>query len=82
MPKPVRMEVVTTIGCVGNVLNDGSAANARNCQCTSCASCPDYPGCTGTVGTPQTLTGTTILTDHRDTELTFQPPILPRSAES
>ena len=77
VPKPVRMEVLTTVGCVGNLLNDGSAASSRNCQCTSCASCPDYPGCVGSVGVPQTLAGTTILTDNRAAELTFQPPVLP-----
>ena len=77
VPNPVRMEVLTTIGCVGNVLNDGSAASSRNCQCVSCASCPNYPGCVGSVGVPQTLTGTTILADHRAAELTFQPPVLP-----
>ena len=77
VPNPVRMEVVTTIGCVGNILNDGSGAVSRDCQCTSCAACPDYPGCVGTVGVPQTLAGTMILTDDKAGELTFQPPILP-----
>ncbi len=77
VPNPVRMEVVTTIGCAGNILNDGSAASSRDCQCTSCASCPDYPGCVGTTGIPMTLAGTTILTDDKSGELTFQPPVLP-----
>jgi hypothetical protein len=77
VPNAVRMEVVSTVGCVGNILNDGSAADSRDCQCTSCASCPDYPGCAGTVGVPQTLAGTTILTDYAVGELVFRPPILP-----
>jgi hypothetical protein len=72
------MEVVSTIACTGNILNDGSAADARDCQCTSCAQCPDYPGCTGVTGAPLTLAGTTILTDDKLGELTFDPPILPQ----
>jgi len=77
VPNAVRMEVVTTIGCAGNILNDGSSADFRNCQCTSCAACPNYPGCVGAVGAPLALAGTNILTDDKSGELTFEPPVLP-----
>ncbi len=77
VPDRVRLEVVTTIECAGEILNDDPGSGTRNCQCTSCAQCPDYPGCTGTVGTPQTLADATILTDSKVGELDFQPPVLP-----
>ena len=48
-----------------------------DCQCTDCVDCPDYPGCDGTDGTPVTLGGTTILTDAKRGELTFEPARLP-----
>jgi len=78
VPNPVRMEVISTVTCSGNVLNDGSAADTRQCQCNNCASCPDYPGCVGTSGVPQTLVGTSILTDDTGGELNFRPPVLPQ----
>ena len=77
IPDPVRMEMLTTIECSGEILNDDPASGERDCQCLDCADCPDYPGCTGTTGTPDTLVDSSILTDVASGELTFQPPVLP-----
>jgi hypothetical protein len=77
VPDRVRMEVVTTMDCVGHILNDDPSSAAVDCACTDCAVCPDYPGCVGEVGTPAVLTSTTVVTDSKAGELTFEPPILP-----
>lgn len=78
IPDRVRMEMVTTVECVGNVLNDSPASSDVDCQCAACADCPDYPGCVGTAGTPRTLTGTTITAQSVAGELTFEPARLPQ----
>ena len=77
IPDPVLMEVVTTVECAGDILNDTTGSGTRDCQCTDCADCPDYPGCSAGFGTPQTLVDSTIVSDNETAELTFEPPLLP-----
>ncbi|MCP3933953.1 MAG: hypothetical protein GY708_01125, partial [Actinomycetia bacterium] len=81
-PGAIRMEVVSSIDCAGNIVNGDPSSTAIDCTCTDCTVCPDYPGCVGTVGTPETLNGTRILTDCREGEMTFEPPRLPQCALS
>ncbi len=83
-PGFVRMEVVTSVECSGNVVNGDPTSAAVDCQCTDCSICPEYPGCVAGVGTPNTLggDGTQILADCKSGEVTFEPPALPQCALS